>query len=343
MRLVTPGDSAPASVNRYLLPHETQVIMVRRHPAILMVPVGMVLGGLIVAGLLSNTIAEQAGQLANWVWWLWLALLAWFVWKVAEWSVDYFVITNQRMLLTTGLITRKVAMMPMGKVTDMSFERPIVGRMLGYGTFVLESAGQDQALRTVDYLPYPEQLYLETCELIFPDKRAKREEVLRGQIQRAVDEIAAIDRILGETSDEIHGILEHLANVNLLRGRTFDEIRDVLEHLATVIRLGEQETDPNEQSRLTEEKGALLDRLQRLHDQLEQDADSPEPSMLNGDRRNLLDKLQELHDQLHAADPQERSTLRARRRKLVDALRESHNELEQITMEKERARRPQVP
>ncbi|MEW2357908.1 PH domain-containing protein [Spirillospora sp. NPDC029432] len=168
MRLVTPGDSAPASVNKYLLPHETQVITVRRHPAVLMLPVGLVLAGLIVAGVLSNTVAEVTA----WIWWGWLILLAWFVWRVAEWSVDYFVITNQRMLLTTGLITRKVAMMPLAKVTDMSFRRTIAGRMLGYGDFVLESAGQDQALDTVDYLPYPEQLYLEVCEMIFPNKNA---------------------------------------------------------------------------------------------------------------------------------------------------------------------------
>jgi uncharacterized membrane protein YdbT with pleckstrin-like domain len=167
MRLVTPGDSAPASVNKYLLPHENQVITVRRHPAVLMVPVGLVLGGLIVAGVLSNTLASDA---INWIWWGWLILLAWFVWQVAEWSVDYFVITNQRMLLTTGLITRKVAMMPLAKVTDMSFKRSLLGRMLGYGEFILESAGQDQALSNVDYIPYPETLYLEVCQMLFPSQ-----------------------------------------------------------------------------------------------------------------------------------------------------------------------------
>jgi hypothetical protein len=61
-------------------------------------------------------------------------------------------------------------MMPLAKVTDMSFKRTIAGRMLGYGEFILESAGQDQALTNVDYLPYPEQLYLEVCEMIFPNK-----------------------------------------------------------------------------------------------------------------------------------------------------------------------------
>jgi len=172
MRLVTPGDSAPASIHRYLLPHEQQVITVRRHPAVLMTPIAFVLGGLVVAGVLSNVMVGKNGALVNWIWWAWLVLLAWFVWKVATWSVDYFVITNQRMLLTTGLLTRKVAMMPLAKVTDMSFQRSISGRMLGYGEFVLESAGQDQAFRVVDYLPYPEQLYLEVCSMIFPTSDA---------------------------------------------------------------------------------------------------------------------------------------------------------------------------
>ena len=52
----------------------------------------------------------------------------------------------------------------------MTFQRSFLGRMLGYGTFILESAGQDQALSTVDHIPYPEQLYLEVCALIFPSK-----------------------------------------------------------------------------------------------------------------------------------------------------------------------------
>jgi hypothetical protein len=63
-----------------------------------------------------------------------------------------------------------VLMMPLKKVTDMSFERSALGRLLGYGKFILESAGQDQALTSVDHVPYPEQLYLEICRLIFPSQ-----------------------------------------------------------------------------------------------------------------------------------------------------------------------------
>jgi hypothetical protein len=61
-------------------------------------------------------------------------------------------------------------MMPLTKVTDMSFQRTALGQLLGYGEFIVESAGQDQALSHVTFLPYPEQLYLEVCGLIFKDE-----------------------------------------------------------------------------------------------------------------------------------------------------------------------------
>jgi uncharacterized membrane protein YdbT with pleckstrin-like domain len=170
MRLVPNTDTVPASVNKYLLPHERQVITVHQHPAVLIRPIFEVLVGLAIAGWLSNSVAHGNGTVILVIWILWAILLLRLVGKVFEWSENYFVVTSQRMLLASGIITRKVNMMPLNKVTDMSFQRSTMGRILGYGQFILESAGQDQALRIVDHLPYPEQLYLEVCGLIFKDK-----------------------------------------------------------------------------------------------------------------------------------------------------------------------------
>jgi hypothetical protein len=50
----------------------------------------------------------------------------------------------------------------------MSFRRSFPGRLLGYGEFIVESASQDQALRNIEYIPYPEQLYLLVCGMLFP-------------------------------------------------------------------------------------------------------------------------------------------------------------------------------
>jgi uncharacterized membrane protein YdbT with pleckstrin-like domain len=170
MRLVPNTDTVPASVNRYLLPHERQVITVHQHPAILIRPIFEVLLGLAIAGWLSNSLAHGNGTAILVIWIIWGLVFLRLVWKVFEWVETYFVVTSQRFLLATGILTRKVNMMPLAKVTDMSFQRSALGRILGFGEFILESAGQDQALTRVDHLPYPEQLYLEVCGLIFKDK-----------------------------------------------------------------------------------------------------------------------------------------------------------------------------
>jgi len=167
---VVPNETVPASVYKHLLPHERQVITVRFHPAVLIGSVASVLGGLAVAGLLSTTIARGNGTAMLVIWLLWLVLVIRLLLRIYLWLEDYFVVTSQRLILATGIFTRTVNMMPLTKVTDMSFKRSAMGRLLGYGEFIVESAGQDQALRHIDHLPYPEQLYLEVCGLIFKDK-----------------------------------------------------------------------------------------------------------------------------------------------------------------------------
>lgn len=172
MRLVSSGNNPPREVNKYLLLHERehQVITVRMHPAVLVVPVAIALAGLIAAVVLNGSILKHQHVLMAIIWIGWLILFLRALFLAATWSIEYFVVTSQRMILTSGLLTRKVAMMPLNKVTDMSFQRSLGGRLFGYGEFILESAGQDQALRNIPYIPYPEQLYLEVCDLLFPSK-----------------------------------------------------------------------------------------------------------------------------------------------------------------------------
>ena len=167
MRPLSRVASGPSAVNRYLLPNEQQVITVRRHPAVLIGPSILTLAGLLVAAVLTTTALHGNDTGIVVVWLAWLVLFVWLVWKAVNWAVDFFVVTSHRILLTSGVLTRKVNMMPLTKVTDMSFQRTFAGRILGYGEFIVESAGQDQALRNIDHIPYPEQLYLEVCGMLF--------------------------------------------------------------------------------------------------------------------------------------------------------------------------------
>jgi membrane protein YdbS with pleckstrin-like domain len=166
MRQPNSPSGSPVAIDKYLLPREVQVATVRQHPAVLIPASALTLGGLLLAGILSATVVQGIPAAVLWI--AWLVLLLRLVWKVLNWSVDYFVVTSERLLLTRGFLTRRVNMMPLTKVTDMSFKRSFPGRLLGYGEFIVESAGQDQALRNVEFIPYPEQLYLLICGMLFP-------------------------------------------------------------------------------------------------------------------------------------------------------------------------------
>jgi hypothetical protein len=49
----------------------------------------------------------------------------------------------------------------------MKYVQSPVGRLLGYGNFELESAGQDQALSKIRNLPNPNELYLRIVEEMY--------------------------------------------------------------------------------------------------------------------------------------------------------------------------------
>ena len=156
----------PRPVERFLLPGDRSVVRTRFHPIVLARPVLTMFGSWIAAVALTAPLPRGSGG-ADLIFTVALGVTGWAGWKFAQWSVDRFVVTNARVLMATGLLTRKVAMMPLRKVTDMTFEKPLPGRLLGYGTFIMESAGQDQALREIRYLPSPDRHYKAVSELLF--------------------------------------------------------------------------------------------------------------------------------------------------------------------------------
>jgi hypothetical protein len=167
MRLVMATMDVPATVGKYLMPHERHVISTRQHPALLIGPSALALVGLLAAVILNVTIPSGKTDLMLAVWVVWLILLLRAIWKGISWTVNFFVITLDRMILVTGFLNRKVAVIPLRTIDDLSFQRSPGGRLFGYGSFLVESGAPDQVLQKLDYIPYPEELYLRICDMIF--------------------------------------------------------------------------------------------------------------------------------------------------------------------------------
>lgn len=117
----------------------------------------------------------------------WVIMMAYVAFKIADWYFDRFILTNKRIMAVSGMFSRTVAMMPLLRVTDMKYEQSPMGRLLSYGTFVLESAGQEQALRTVKHLPNPNELYLRIVEEMY-EPEAVEAKIAQAQAEAAVDD-----------------------------------------------------------------------------------------------------------------------------------------------------------
>lgn len=163
------------SLEKYLVPdEEALVFVVRKHWITLAEPILTTVGSGIVMVALAWMLGQKFADAANIVFILWLVVLARGIYLVIEWRDSWFGATHRRLVLIHGLITRKVAMMPLEKVTDMSYARSPMGQLFGYGEFVLESAGQEQALRSVTFIPSPDQLYRTLLGTMFGRKAATK-------------------------------------------------------------------------------------------------------------------------------------------------------------------------
>ena len=157
---------ARKDVEKYLLPGEEAVVATRRHWAVLIEPTARFLPVFAVGlGVLlldpENQVTSSAGVLIV------LAALLAYALRITEWWMRHFIVSRRRVLLTSGVIVRTVTLLPLTRITDLTWRETPLGQLLGYGTFSFESAGQDQALRHLTYLPHAQARYRQVSELLF--------------------------------------------------------------------------------------------------------------------------------------------------------------------------------
>lgn len=149
------------ALERYLAHDERVVLLVRRHLARLAGPALAAAAVIALAAVAGTLWSPTAGSdLVD----LLLGLVALifvlrFAWKVGIWWADRIVVTDQRIFEVSGVLSRKVQSMPIVKVTDMTYHRSLLGRILGYGDLVVEAPGQTEALRVLTFLPQPDDFY----------------------------------------------------------------------------------------------------------------------------------------------------------------------------------------
>jgi uncharacterized membrane protein YdbT with pleckstrin-like domain len=155
---------APKELDRYLIPTEQIIFLIRRHWIVLLEPIAAVIAGLVVLAFVAQRVG---GVLTTIVLVLWLVLVLRLLGTLLDWWRKLFLATDRRLMQVSGIVTRQVDIMPMSKVTDMRYDRTLTGQIFGYGVYILESAGQDQALSKINFVPDPDHHYQEISAVIF--------------------------------------------------------------------------------------------------------------------------------------------------------------------------------
>ena len=147
---------------------EWKISPLQRHLAILLGPIFLTTFTLTAAAVLSIISVGGNGWLIACIWLASFVLLLWLTWKILDWSVGYFFVASDRIILVSGILRRRINAIWLAQVTAIELRRSLAGHIFGYGELVFHSQCPDAAMVAFDYMPYPYELFVELCELAFP-------------------------------------------------------------------------------------------------------------------------------------------------------------------------------
>jgi uncharacterized membrane protein YdbT with pleckstrin-like domain len=194
---------ARKDVEKYLLPDERAVVATRRHWAVLIEPTFKVLPVFLIGGWLllldpNNRVSSSAGLIVL------TGALLYYALRVGEWWMRTFIVSTRRVLLTSGVIVRTVTLLPLRRITDLTWKETLLGQVLGYGTFRFESAGQQQALSEITFLPGADVLYRRVSRLLFSSDWGGA--AAGGDDEGNVDAPPPVSRSGGHDTEPIRGL-----------------------------------------------------------------------------------------------------------------------------------------
>jgi uncharacterized membrane protein YdbT with pleckstrin-like domain len=137
-------------------------VLAHRHPhaKMLVFPALVFLVTVGVAAYLAALVSHQPWRSYGW-WGLGLLAVAVILWctvaPLLRWVSTHFVLTNRRVLVREGVLTRTGFEIPMNRITSVHFRQTMIERMLGCGTLSVESAS-DEPLDFTD-VPGVEEMY----------------------------------------------------------------------------------------------------------------------------------------------------------------------------------------
>jgi uncharacterized membrane protein YdbT with pleckstrin-like domain len=149
---------------RFSVPSDT-LIAFRQSPVILLARGLLAVEGLLMA--LTLTFRPSTARLTfhttaheiEVIWALWGIILLAALWKASAWSVDRWAIRHTGLVPARGILKRRTAEIPRDIMLSISLKYSFFGRLMGYGTFLVER--RDGHTCVIPFVPYPQVLMAE--------------------------------------------------------------------------------------------------------------------------------------------------------------------------------------
>jgi uncharacterized membrane protein YdbT with pleckstrin-like domain len=126
-------------VERHLLPNEHVVYKTRLHWVLYVKPALVIAVGAVLAVLLRKV------QDPPWLWMIGAAVavvgLVWGLVHYVELMTSEFAVTNTRLILKIGLISRYTTELLLSKVETIGVQQGLMARLLGYGDLIVTGTG----------------------------------------------------------------------------------------------------------------------------------------------------------------------------------------------------------
>jgi uncharacterized membrane protein YdbT with pleckstrin-like domain len=101
------------------------------------IPLFLALIGVLTLSGGVQTVAGWAWAILAVIWAVWLAI------KYFQWQYTHFVVTDDRVIFRTGMLSKHGVEIPLERINNINFDQRIFERMIGAGDLDIESAGRE--------------------------------------------------------------------------------------------------------------------------------------------------------------------------------------------------------
>jgi uncharacterized membrane protein YdbT with pleckstrin-like domain len=101
------------------------------------IPLFIVLIGVLALSGSVQSVAATAWAILAVIWVVWLLI------KYVQWQYTHFVVTDDRVIFRTGMLSKHGVEIPLERISNINFHQRIFERLIGAGDLDIESAGRE--------------------------------------------------------------------------------------------------------------------------------------------------------------------------------------------------------